>query len=139
MITFLRELIFRDFWLKLFSLVLAVLIWLTVSIVIKKGASPVAALTLQERTFSKLPVIVMSSAQDVRSIRVSPSQVEVTVQGDAKTLHELQGKDVRVIVDLTDIEAAQDLKKRIEVSTLEGISLVRVTPPEVQVLYPPRQ
>ena len=139
MIIFLRELIFHDFWLKLFSLALAVLIWLTVAFAIKKEASPVVALMAPpQQTFSNLPVLVMSSAQDVRRIKVSPSQVEVTVQGDAKTLRELQGKDIRVIVDLTDIEAARDLRKRIEVSTPPGISLVRAAPPEVQIVFPPQ-
>ena len=32
----LHDLIFKDFWLKLFSLVLALLIWLTVSFAIQK-------------------------------------------------------------------------------------------------------
>jgi len=31
-----HDLIFKDFWLKLFSLVLAILIWLTVSYAIQK-------------------------------------------------------------------------------------------------------
>ena len=141
MITFLRELVFHDFWLKLFSLALAVLIWLTVAFAIKNEGSPVVALTvpLQEMAFSNLPVIVMSSAQDVRSFKVSPDQVEVTVQGEAKILRGIQAKDIRVIVDLTDIESAQDLKKRIDVSIPPGISLVRVVPSEVQVVFPPRQ
>ena len=141
MITFLRDLFFHDFWLKLFSLALAVLIWLTVAFAIKKEASPVVALTvpLQEMAFSNLPVIVMSSAQDVRSFKVSPDQVEVTVQGEAKTLRGIQAKDIRVIVDLTDIEAAQALKKRMDVSMPPGISLVRVVPSEVQVVFPLRQ
>ena len=141
MITFLRELVFHDFWLKLFSLALAVLIWLTVAFAIKKEGSPVVALTvpLQEMAFSNLPVVVMSSAQDVRSFKVSPDQVEVTVQGETKTLRGIQAKDIRVIVDLTDIEAAQALKKRMDVSMPPGISLVRVVPSEVQVVFPPRQ
>jgi hypothetical protein len=44
MILLLRHLVFHDFWLKLFSLVLAVLIWLTVSVAIKKEVSPVSSL-----------------------------------------------------------------------------------------------
>ncbi len=35
-----HDLIFKDFWLKLFSLVLAILIWLTVSYAIQKEARP---------------------------------------------------------------------------------------------------
>jgi YbbR domain-containing protein len=141
MIPFLRDLFFHDFWLKLFSLALAILIWLTVAFAIKKENSPVVALSVPpaETAFSNLPVVVMSSAQDVRSIKVSPNQVEVTVQGEAKNLRGLQAKDIRVIVDLTDIEEAQGLKKRIEVSTPPGISMVRVIPSEVQIVFPPKQ
>src|SRR5436190_19434118 len=126
MIKFLRELIVHDFWLKLFSLALAVLIWLTVSFAIQKEGLPAATLIPppQERaTFSNLPVVKMSTAQDVRNMRVQPSEVEITVQGDAKTVHGLHANDIRAIVDLTDIEAARDLKKRIEVSTPPGVSV----------------
>lgn len=139
MIAVLRELIVRDFWLKLFSLVLAVLVWLIVSIAIQKEGSPVAALAFspEERTFSNLPVMVMSSAQDVRNIKVRPSEVEVTVQGDAKYLRGLQGKDIRVLVDLTGIESARDLRKRIEVSTPAGIAPIRVLPETVDIILPP--
>jgi len=139
MITFLRELIFRDFWPKLFSLALGVLIWLTISFAIQKEGSPVTALTLppQERTFSNLPVIVMSSAQNVANFKVSPSHVEETVRGDLKTIRSLQAGDIRVMVDLTGIESAQDLRKRIEVSSPAGISHVSVLPPEVKVVFPP--
>jgi YbbR domain-containing protein len=141
MIAFVRDLLFRDFFLKLFSLALAVLIWLVVSFAVQKEGSPAAALTFtpQERTFSNLPVIVLSNAQDVRNIRVNPNQVEVTVRGDAKLVKSLHGNDIRVIVDLTGIEAARDLRKRIEVSTPAGISHVSVAPQEVQVIFPASQ
>ena len=40
-----RDLIFKDFWLKLFSLALAVLIWLTVSFAIQReSANPLKPL-----------------------------------------------------------------------------------------------
>jgi len=141
MITFLRDLIFRDFWLKLFSLALAVLIWLTVSFAIQKEGSPVSALGLaiQERTFANVPILVVSAGQDVRHMRVRPSEVEVTVQGDPKIVRGLQASDIRVIVDLTGIETAQGLRKRIEVSTLAGVSSVRVAPEDVQVIFPNRE
>src|SRR3974390_3490038 len=118
MITSLRNLLFRDFLLKLFSLVMAVLIWMVVSFAIKKEGAPVPTLPLaaHEHTFANLPVLVMSSAQDVHEVRVEPNTVEVTVQGDAKVLGSLQSRDVRPIVDLSNIEAASDLHQRIEVS-----------------------
>ena len=42
MISFLHDLVFKDLWLKFFSLGLAVLIWFTVSLVIHKESLPVA-------------------------------------------------------------------------------------------------
>ncbi len=139
MIAFLQALILRDFWLKLFSFALAVLIWFIITIAIQNEVSPVASLTLgplEQRTFASLPVMIMSSAEDVRSLRVNPKEVEVTVQGDLKTIRKLQPKDIRVLVDLTGIQAAHDLRKRIEVSTPAGVTHVRVDPEEVQVIFP---
>src|SRR5437660_11063137 len=118
MITFIRDLFFKDFWLKLLSFSLAVLIWITVSLAIQKEVSPAAGLVLtttSRRIFSNLPVVIMSSASDVRTFRVNPNEVEVTVEGEPKRLESLQAKDIRVIVDLTGIESARALTKHIEV------------------------
>jgi len=95
-------------------------------------------LTSTERTFANLPVLVMSAAQDVRNMRVRPAEVEVTVQGDVETVRRLQARDIRVLADLTGIEGARRLTKRIEVSAPAGISHVRVAPEEVEVIIPPR-
>ena len=142
MISFLRHLIFEDFWLKLFSLALASIIWITVSLAIeKKEVAPAAALPLTtpgRLTFSHLPVIVLSSASDVRNFKVNPSEVEVTVEGDTQRLQSLQPKDIRVIVDLTGIESARDLTKRVDVSTPAGVSHTLVAPQEVQIIIPPK-
>jgi len=139
MIKLLRYLFVEDFLLKLLSLVLALLFWLTVSFAIqeKQGSpTPVLRLIPEVRSFSNLPVVVMSSASDVRNFKVSPNQVEVTVRGDSSLLQNLHSKDIRVMVDLTDIEAAENLRKRIEVSTPAGVTLVSVRPEEVAVIIP---
>jgi YbbR domain-containing protein len=131
MIAFLRNLLLEDIWLKLFSLALAVLIWLTVSFASQKetGNSP--------RIFYNLPVTVLSTAEDVRDFKVSPNGVIVTVQGDANIVQNLQSKDIRPIVDLTGVAAARDLRKRVEVAVPAGVTCMRVVPEEVQVIFPP--
>jgi hypothetical protein len=138
MLLFLRDLILKDFWLKLFSLALAVLIRLTVSLAIEKEVTPIPSLAFQNatRTFFNLPVSVLSSAQDVRSFKVDPGEVQVMVEGEAQILERLQGRDIRVMVDLTGIEAATDLLKRIDVSMPAGVKLVRVDPQQVRVVLP---
>jgi YbbR domain-containing protein len=131
MITFLRKLVVEDIWLKLFSLVLAVLIWLTVTITSQKEAGT------DRREFSNLPVTILASGEDVHNFKVSPREVKITVQGDRKTLQNLQSKDLRAMVDLTGVGAARDLRKRIEVSVPAGVTPMRVAPEEVQVIFPP--
>jgi YbbR domain-containing protein len=140
MIAFLRRLLLEDFGLKLFSLVLAVALYLIVSLAIEREVSPATALTSasEKQTFFNLPVVVMSSAADVRAFKVSPDTVAVTLRGDPKILQQLQPQDIRVLVDLTDIEAARFLRKRLEVVPRPGVTLVRVQPEEVQVIYPSR-
>ncbi len=141
MMSFLQNVVLKDIWLKLFSLALAALAWFTVDVSLQNSGSakPTLSLkTLSTATFT-VPVVVMSSAEDVRSVKVNPKEVEVTVQGESKILQQVQAKDIRVFVDLTVIEAAHDdLKVRIEVSTPAGVSQVKVSPEEVQVIFPPK-
>jgi YbbR-like protein len=132
-ITFLRNLVFEDIWLKLFSLALAVLIWLTVTFVSQKEVAT------EQLVFSNLPVAILASAEDVHRFKVNPREVEVTVQCDHKTLQNLDSKDIRAIVDLTGVTTARELRKRIEVSVPAGVTVLRVTPDEVQVISPPEQ
>jgi YbbR domain-containing protein len=133
MIAFLRHLLFEDFWLKLFSLVLAVLIWLTVTFASQKEVGT------ESRVFSNLPVTILAASEDVHNFKVSPREVEITVRGDAKTLQSLQSKDIQAVVDLTGVAAARDLRKRIEVSVPAGVTYLRAAPEEVQVIFPPER
>jgi len=131
MIASLRNLIFGDFWLKLFSLALAVLVWLTVTFVSQRDVRP------DERVFSHLRITVFAATEDVRNFRVSPNEVQVVVQGDAQALQTLQSKDIRARVDLTGVTTAHELRKRVEVSVPPGIAYRRVMPGEVQIIFPP--
>jgi len=140
MILFLRNLFLNDIWLKLFSLALAILMWLTISFAIQKEVPPTPSFIpriIQRVTF-RLPVMVLSSADDTRSIKVEPQEVDVMVEGDAKRIEALQKKELRALVDLSGIEAAQNLVKRIEIFAPQGVGTFRVTPPEVKIIIPPK-
>ncbi|HWQ93765.1 MAG TPA: CdaR family protein [Clostridia bacterium] len=140
MIEYLRNLFLKDFWLKLFSFALAVLLWFIIYFArdFSPGTGTPLTMVTEKRTIAQLPVDILSSAEDVRSFRVNPKEVEVTVQGDPRILNRLRPKEIRVLVDLTGISAAHDLRKRIEVSTPPGVTYVRIYPEEVQVIFPPR-
>ena len=131
MIKFLRHLFLEDFWLKLFSLLLAVVVWLIVSFASQKQE------LVTPRVFSDLPIRVVSSAEDVRGFKVSPNKAQVIVQGNASTLQNLENNDLHVVVDLTGLATAGDLHKRVRVSVPAGVGLVSVVPDEVLVIFPP--
>ena len=139
MISFLRNLLFKDFWLKLFSLALAILTWFTVSFAIRNEVSPIGSLSLttQQMTFFNVPVVILSSAADVHDFKVDPQEVTVTVQGEPRALEKLESKSIRAMIDLTGTDAVGGLRKRIEVSTPAGVTHVRVSPQEVKVIFPP--
>ncbi|MGA2865077.1 MAG: CdaR family protein [Verrucomicrobiota bacterium] len=139
MITFLRNLIVKDLGLKVFSLVLAILIYCTISFAIRNEVPSLPSLGMASdvRRFHNLPVLVVSSAADVRRFKVTPETVAVTVQGDPQVLAGLESSEIRALVDLTGIAPASHLRKRIEVSTPAGVTHLRVLPTEVQVIFPP--
>lgn len=141
MISFLQDLVLKDFWLKLFSFALASLTWFTVNIAIKNDISPVASLSLaptEQLVMRDLPIVVLSQADEPRKFSVNPKVANVTLQGDPSTLRNLHRQDVRVVVDLSDPGVSQDFHRRIEVSSPAGITHVRVDPEEVQVMSAPK-
>ena len=129
---------------KLYSVFLALAIWLTVHKILEESApppivvpplppSPVAA------TFTNLPVLIVSAAADVREFHVTPNAVTVTVSGQPEIMAALQVDQVHALVDLTDIEAARNLRRRVDISMPTGVTLVSVEPPEVNVVIPPQR
>ena len=140
MIPFLQQLILKDFWLKLFSMGLAMLTWFTVNIAIKNDISPGATISLaptDQVVLRDVPVIILASAAQQRVFTVAPKTVEVTLQGDLTTIRNLRKQEVRVLVDLSDSGVVPNSIRRVEVSTPAGLSHVRVDPPEVQVVAEP--
>ena len=132
-----REFFIKDFGWKLFSLALAVVIWVTVSTVSRQGNGSVKISgPVKERVFANLPVVIMSSASDVREFKVSPGVIAVTVSGRPEVLDALTEKEIRATVDLTEIESATDLRKRVDVSTPPGVMFVGSSPSVVEVVIP---
>lgn len=139
-----RDWFIKDLGWKLFSGVLALAIWLTVHKILDESAplpvvvpplppSPVAT------TFTNLPVLIVSAAADVREFHVTPNTVTVTVSGQPEIMAALQAGQVHALVDLTDIEAARNLHRRVDISMPTGVALVTVDPAEVNVVIPPQR
>ena len=136
----LRDIVTKEPGWKLFSVALAVGIWLTVHTISEDAAKHVNPLSgLATQTFQTVPVLVVSAASDVREFKVRPTTVQITISGRPEAVAALDPRQIHVFVDLTGIQAAQDLKKRVDVSTPPGITFVSAQPPEVDVMVPPKK
>lgn len=135
-----RNFLTKDVGWKLFSLALAVGIWFTIHALSRDALTPARPLeSWATRTFTDASVLVVSAAADVREFKVHPAAVQVTVSGRPEVMIGLEEKEIRVAVDLTDIEPARDLRKRVDVSVPPGVTVVRVVPAEVDVVVPPKR
>jgi len=135
----LRDIVTKDFGWKIFSVALAVAIWLTVHAISEDASQRVNPLDgTQTHVFENIPVLVVSSAADVREFKVKPGAVQITISGRPEAVAALDPRQIRVLVALTGVEAAKDLKKRVDVSTPPGITFVSAVPAEVDVMVPPR-
>ncbi len=132
-----RDWFTKDFGWKLFSVILAVVIWLTVHQIYEEPKTAAASVAGDKVTYGNLPVLVVSTVENVRDFRVVPTMVSVTVSGSSEVMAVLQANQIRAVVDLTDIESGHELRRKVEVSTPPGVTLVSVEPSRVDVVIPP--
>ena len=132
-----RDWVTTDLGWKLFSLFLALSIWLTVHKIYEEPATGSGPGVKHTVTFGNLPVLVVSSASDVRDFRVAPATVAVKVSGSPEVMADLEANQIHAVVDLTDIQSTRDLRRRVDVSTPPGVALVSVEPSKVGVIIPP--
>ena len=133
MIAVLRQLVLHDFWLKLFSLALAVLIWVTLSIAKEGGLGNRTSIETYH-----LPIRIVSASSDVSRFRAVPDEVRVRVRGLTRHLQDLQAGDIRALVEVTGSEMTPGLRKRIGVTTRADITILEIVPEEVEVTEPVR-
>lgn len=126
----LRELLTRNLGWKMLSLGLAVAIWLTVNTAINEGAQSV-------RTFNDIPAQIVSGVTDVRTFRIVPDRVSITVRGRPEIIGVLTHREIHAFVDVTTADVSQNFNRRVQVATPIGITIVRVEPLEVAVEVPP--
>jgi len=132
-----RTWLVEDIGWKIFSVILAVAIWLTVHRILLESALPSSTAGGSTLTYGNLPVLVVASASDVHLYRVAPESVKITVSGTPEAIAVLQANQIRATVDLTGIDAARDLKRSVDVAVPSGITVVSVEPAKVGIIVPP--
>jgi YbbR domain-containing protein len=130
----LRSLILDHIWLKIFSVVLAALIWLAIHSNITKLEGQHARMAVAEaptRKFSQLPVLLLTPTAGHAPLTLDPGHIDVTVRGSAAVLGELQPVEIQVFIRLVDGRSSGVFP--VEVRTPAGVTAVRVAPTQVLV------
>ncbi|HEX5220415.1 MAG TPA: CdaR family protein [Verrucomicrobiae bacterium] len=126
-----RDLILKNLGWKILSLGLAVAIWWGIRPSIDDDGASV-------RTFSEIPIQIVSSTTDVRAFRVDPEKVSITVQGPSQMINVLTYREIRAFVDVTSADTSQNFNRPLRIATPPGITLMRVEPAEATVVVPPK-
>jgi YbbR domain-containing protein len=138
-----REIFTRDLGWKIFSVSLAVVLWLTVHAISEDRSRRSGGTTgLVTQTYENVPVLVVSAAADVREFKVQPEVVSVTVTARQEIMSGIAQRDIEARVDLTDMKdfaTARSLRKRVIISLPAGVTLNRAVPSDVDVLVPAKK
>ena len=132
---FLRSLILHNFWLKLFSFLLAMLIWFAIYFGTAKDfripQNPITNPTVTQ--FLRLPVRVLTQPEDARVFKVDPAKVVVTITGEEAVLRDLRPDAVAAYVNLSDSRSTRETNQQVKLDIPSGVTVVNVTPRAVNV------
>lgn len=98
----LRDYILDRFWLKLFSFILATLIWFTIhNVQMESQVATNPFRRVESREFDRT-VRIVTLPTSRRRFKVEPVQVRITVRGNASVLDRIKHSEIQPYVILTD-------------------------------------
>jgi YbbR domain-containing protein len=130
----LREYLQNNFWLKLSSLALALLIWFSVRFSkqdLRPTRNPLSRFSTSE--IMHVPVRVIWTPEAAEACKVEPAQVDITLRGEKSALKNLTAKDIVAFVTVNDDPAVGVSSNRVEVYTPPAVSVVQVSPAGVRI------
>ena len=130
-----RDLIFHNFWLKCFSIALGTVIWMAVHYSIEHDFTlyePGPRQVLNKETLS-VPVIAIQHPGDIRTFKITPNEVLLTVVGEAGVLRGPDMKNVKMLVDITDFNAKTALQQNLIPDVPRGLTVLDFKPGTVTV------
>lgn len=137
MILFVRNLVVKDFWLKLFAFALAVLIWLTVKFSIRGEGMFTPGFFGRSSDEIVMVIPVHVPATDPSAYIVQPAEVQITLHGDPKLLKSLADDDVQAQVDIPNAESAEGVRQ-VRIILPQGIAYTRLSRDVVDVRAAPK-
>lgn len=125
-----RDYILHNFWWKVTSLLLAIIVWM----VVHGTGGQAEIIPRAQRRFSHHTLSLMRESTDKRPIRITPSEVEVVVSAPVMEATRLTGADIQTFVDMSDVDDRTDtVRIRVFVPGSRGVRLESIVPDEVTV------
>jgi YbbR domain-containing protein len=123
-----RDYILHNFWWKVTSLLLAIIVWFVVYAETAKGGGNL----MRTVYFPRHTLAVMRDSNDKRAVRVTPTEVDITLKVPLMDVSSINDSDIQTFVDLSDIDATHK-KARIRVYVPQGVTLESLEPDEATV------
>ena len=127
----LRNLILHNFWLKLFSIALATVIWLAIHYSIHDEMNANQSLSPE---YIRVPVSVRTDPGDKRVFRITPDEVVVTAVGKDPVLFQATQKGIHVNLDLTSFSGKEAASQRLKAEAPPDIIVLEILPSTVEVV-----
>ena len=135
----LRDIFFKDFGWKFFSLLLAAFIWYTVQKIIEEPKTVAVSPADIQVQYGEVPVFLVAAGADAHRYALNTNIVSVTVSGPPAVMKLLQEDQLHATVNLSGWnEPSGTLSRRVEVSVPWGVTVLGVEPAKLQLLPPPK-
>ncbi len=126
-----REFILKNFWLKVFSLVLAALIWFVLQANFQTEIPQNPFRPRKVREF-RCPVTLLISPSDRHLYTIEPAEVTIKINGDSSTLAEMDAEDIEAYVNLSAVRIPEG-NLRVEAIVPHDVTLRSIVPAHVYV------
>ncbi|HEX3716396.1 MAG TPA: hypothetical protein VH595_00380 [Verrucomicrobiae bacterium] len=125
-----HDLILRNFWLKFFSVALAIVIWLSIHYDIHEG-SPSAQFSINRlaaQEYIRVPVTVITNTGDTRVFKITPSDVVVIAVGEETALRRAANKNIKVSLDLTEFHSKEPTPMELQSTAPSDVTVMEISP-----------
>ena len=129
-----RDILVKRIGWKIFSLVLALIIWST----FKQSDGALVGWfydvtnATQTRDFIGVPLSVLNNAKDGHDYRLTPNAVDVSISGEPEAVRDLAITDLTLFVDMRGSNEKQSTN-RVQINHSIPLARVLISPPYVQV------
>jgi hypothetical protein len=139
-----RILLFNNFLMKMFALVLALVVWSAVRLQITKGTPTWSSRMVTTATFAQVPINIMQLPSDTNSYELIPISATVSISGSRLNVNATKPEMITLFVMVTPEEAEEApltqntnkgvINKKIQAKIPADVTLGAIEPSTVRLI-----